>query len=175
VTPAVGAAAQVIEGVVHWRRDNAPPTRGGAANEASFRVRVLPQYHERLSYLLSAAIERPRERRRESGRYLCSLPAILGLTEARRTTLRFIHGTLQDVSEGGALLVCAIGLREGQVLPFGVVSRERIECQARVCWTHGDRAGLQLVAPSPSVSDRWRKLVDSLASSGQAIEDQRSP
>jgi hypothetical protein len=149
-----------VEGVVAWRR-LAP----AGAYLRGLGVRVLSQHMDRLLFLRRWTHGEVLSVPREHWRFPCREPVLVSFNSAgRKATQRFVHGTLEDVSERGALLVTPSPLPTGGELYVDIPSVPGAPFSARVAWSAGTRAGLERVASSATeTAAAWMQFVERAA------------
>lgn len=129
-----------IEGVVAWRRLQSV---GGFARGSG--VRVLSQHLERLHFLRRWAGGDASAPSREYSRFPCAHRVLISFAGAKKTTQRLVHGTIEDVSQTGALLVTPSPLVGATELLIDMPEVMKAPVAARVVWSAGTRAGLAVV------------------------------
>lgn len=143
-----------VEGVVAWRRlQHMPGMPRGTG------LRVLSSHVDRLTFLRRWAHGDVGTSGREHLRFPCSEKVLVSFAGARRATQRFVHGTLEDVSERGALLVTLSPVTGASDLVLDLSSIGRGVVSARVVWSHGTRIGLARVLGSRDEDASWAALV----------------
>lgn len=154
-------AGLFIEGVVAWRRVQSTGTFAKGTG-----VRVLSTHIERLNFLLRWARGDVPSAHRGHPRFPCTERVLVSFAgTARRSTQRLVHGTLEDVSERGALLVTPSPLVGASELLIDMHDAGRTPFHARVVWTAGNRSGL-VIGPTPHEGERgWSTLVERVARS----------
>lgn len=150
-----------IEGVVAWRRVQ---SAGGFAKGTG--VRVLSPHMERLNFLLRWAKGDVASAQRGHPRFPCAERVLVSFAGThRRSTQRLVHGTLEDVSERGALLVTPSPLVGASEIMIDMHDVTRTPIQARVVWSSGNRSGLSIGSSAPDGDRGWSTLVERVARS----------
>jgi hypothetical protein len=148
------AAGLFLEGVVAWRRlQHVPGLPRGCG------VRVLSSHADRLTFLRRWAQGEVASAAREHWRYPCAERVLVSFVGARRATQRLVHGTIEDVSAGGALLVTMSPVVGGTEVLIDLSSISRGAVPARIVWTHGNRCGIERVPGTRADDLAWAELL----------------
>ncbi len=100
-------------------------------------------------------------------RYPCAEKVLVSFASARKSTQRFVHGTLEDVSERGALLVTLSPLAGATDIVLDLSSIGRGVVPARVVWSQGNRTGIERVTGSRDEDQSWGELLHRAARAAQ--------
>jgi len=132
------AVGLFVEGVVAWRRlQNLPGLPRGCG------VRVLSSHVDRLAFLRRWSTGEVSASSREYWRYPCSEKVLVSFVGAKRSTQRLVHGTVEDVSARGALLVTPSPVVGATEVLLDFHSGPKVPVPARVVWAQGNRCGLE--------------------------------
>ncbi|MFO0563437.1 MAG: PilZ domain-containing protein [Polyangiales bacterium] len=156
---AVGLAAGLfVEGVVAWRRlQNLPGLPRGCG------VRVLSSHVDRLAFLRRWSTGEVSASSREYWRYPCSEKVLISFAGAKRSTQRLVHGTVEDVSAKGALLVTPSPVVGATDVLLDFHSGPKVPVPARVVWAQGNRCGLELRGGGRDEDLAWSELLERVA------------
>lgn len=156
---AIGLAAGLfIEGVVAWRRlQNLPGLPRGCG------VRVMSSHLDRLAFLRRWSIGEVPHAGREYWRYPCTEKVLISFAGARRSTQRLVHGTVEDVSAKGALLVAMSPVVGATELLLDFHSGPKVPVPARIVWTQHNRCGLERISGGRDEDSAWSDLLERAA------------
>lgn len=156
---AVGLGAGLfIEGVVAWRRlQHLPSLPRGCG------VRVLSSHRDRLAFLRRWSKGEVRAGSRTHCRYPCAERVLLSFTGSNRSTQRLVHGTVEDVSASGALLVTPSPVVGADDVFLAFHSAPKVRARARVVWAQGHRCGLERSRGSRDEDRAWSELLERIA------------
>jgi hypothetical protein len=144
-----------FEALAAWRRMS---TTAGGRRGTGFRL--LSKHLDRLHYLKRCEDLDADADKRMRARLPCAEKVIVSMGNKKRTTTRLVHGTLEDLSPDGALLVTAVplsALEAEMTIEFAQTPGVAIRCA--VVWRNAGKTGLKRQGSSSDEVSQWMSTV----------------
>ncbi len=145
-----------LEALTAWRRVATTP-----AGRKGTGFRIMSHHLDRFHFLKRCEARESIMDLRSHVRFPSCEKVIVLLGPVKRSTSRFVHGTLSDLSVEGSLLTTAspIDLHESE-LSVELSTAPGLPVRGLIAWRMGGRTGIKLAGNSPDTLAAWRKLID---------------